>query len=260
MLKTPHKLKKMLILPCMCSITFYLGSQVMTYTEAAFVHETKVQGTISTAVIFPKTIDTLMKEAEEHRQFIFHEYEEMNTKLVVDSVGGIEQAINVWKQGREKIVSERDALQKVYIALEDPYKQIKENLKSNNDESTQQLFSIVSEGLSTVKGICEDTDKQINLQKIDEKIRILEQSLQHEITKQANEVAKQKEVEEQQKLEQQKQLQEAERNKEKAEKELSQHNSAIIEQKKLQEIEQKKEKTHEELPTSSNATVEENKK
>ncbi|WP_414600535.1 DUF4047 domain-containing protein, partial [Bacillus cereus] len=29
----------------------------MTYTEAAFIHETKVAATISTAIIFPKTVD-----------------------------------------------------------------------------------------------------------------------------------------------------------------------------------------------------------
>ncbi len=77
MLKTPRKLKKMLILPCMCSITFYLGSQIMTYTEAAFIHETKVEAALSTAIIFPKTVDTLKEEAEKHKQSIEHEYGEM---------------------------------------------------------------------------------------------------------------------------------------------------------------------------------------
>ena len=59
MLKRPRNFKKMLILPCMCSITFYLGSQIMTHTEAAFIHETKVEATLSTAIIFPKTVNTL---------------------------------------------------------------------------------------------------------------------------------------------------------------------------------------------------------
>ncbi|MDG2738496.1 DUF4047 domain-containing protein, partial [Vibrio parahaemolyticus] len=86
MLKTPRKLKKMLILPCMCSITFYLGSQIMTYTEAAFIHETKVEAALSTAIIFPKTVDTLKEEAEKHKQSIEHEYGEMKGKLTVTSI------------------------------------------------------------------------------------------------------------------------------------------------------------------------------
>ena len=114
MLKRPRNLKKMLILPCVCSITFYLGSQVMTHTEAAFIHETKVEATLSTAIIFPKTVNTLKEQAEQHKQFIEHEYGTMKGKLKATSIEEIEQAIVVWQQGREKITSEKEALQNVY--------------------------------------------------------------------------------------------------------------------------------------------------
>lgn len=107
MLKPPRKFKKMLILPCLCSITFYLGSQMMTYTEAAFIHETKVAATISTASIFPKTVDQLIEQAKQHKEVILHEYKEMKSKLNVRSTQEIEQALVIWKQGREKIAAER---------------------------------------------------------------------------------------------------------------------------------------------------------
>ena len=146
MLKPPRNFKKILILPCLCSITFYLGSQMMTYTEATFVHETKVTATISTASIFPKTVDQLAEQAKKHKEFILHEYGEMKSKVTVTSVQELEQALVTWKQGREKIVAERESLQKVYKSIEEPYNQVQEELKGNTTESNKQVFSYVNAG------------------------------------------------------------------------------------------------------------------
>ncbi|MED1092082.1 DUF4047 domain-containing protein [Bacillus paramycoides] len=187
MLKTPRKLKKMLILPCMCSITFYLGSQMMTYTEAAFIHETKVEATLSTAIIFPKTVDTLKEQAEQHKQYIGHEYGEMKAKLKVTSIEEIEQAIVVWQQGREKIASEKEALQKVYTLIETPYNQIQEELKVNKSESIQQVSSYVNEGFHSIKEKRDYVDKEASLPAIDQQIQALQQLLKDETVKKQNE-------------------------------------------------------------------------
>ncbi|MGG1149825.1 DUF4047 domain-containing protein, partial [Bacillus wiedmannii] len=194
MLKTPHKLKKMLILPCMCSITFYLGSQIMTYTEAAFIHETKVEAALSTAIIFPKTVDTLKEEAEKHKQFIEHQYGEMKGKLAVTSREEIEQAIVVWQQGREKIASEEEALQNVYTAIETPYNQIQEELKVNKSESIQQVAEYVNEGFFSIKEKRDYIVKEVSLQAIDEQIQTLQKLLKDETVKKQNEIEEQKKV------------------------------------------------------------------
>ena len=60
---------------------------MMTYTEAAFIHETKVAATISTASIFPKTVDQLIEQAKQHKEVILHEYKEMKSKLNVGYSG-----------------------------------------------------------------------------------------------------------------------------------------------------------------------------
>ncbi|PHD99203.1 ErpL protein, partial [Bacillus wiedmannii] len=194
MLKTPRKLKKMLILPCMCSITFYLGSQIMTYTEAAFIHETKVEAALSTAIIFPKTVDTLKEEAEKHKQFIEHQYGEMKGKLAVTSREEIEQAIVVWQQGREKIASEEEALQNVYTAIETPYNQIQEELKVNKSESIQQVVVYVNEGFLSIKEKRDYIVKEVSLQAIDEQIQTLQKLLKDETVKKQNEIEEQKKV------------------------------------------------------------------
>ncbi|PGS96119.1 hypothetical protein COC98_19190 [Bacillus anthracis] len=223
MLKPPRKFKKMLILPCLCSITFYLGSQMMTYTEAAFIHETKVAATISTASIFPKTVDQLIEQAKQHKEVILHEYEGMKSKskskLNVRSTKELEQALVIWKQGREKIATERESLQKVYKSIEEPYNQVQEELKGNTTESNKQVFSYVNAGFHIVKENCEYVDKEVNLQVIDKQIQDFEKLLVDETAKQVSEAEKQKELEEKKqeeakKLEEKKKQEEAKKQEE----------------------------------------------
>ncbi|MED2440920.1 DUF4047 domain-containing protein [Bacillus thuringiensis] len=196
MLKRPRNFKKMLILPCMCSITFYLGSQIMTHTEAAFIHETKVEATLSTAIIFPKTVNTLKEQSEKHKQFIEREYGTMKGKSKATSIEEIKQAISVWQQGREKIVAEKEALQNVYTEIEAPYNQIQEELKVNKDESMQQVSVYVNEGFRSIKEKRDYIEKEISLKAIDEQIQALQQQLNVAI-----EAEGQKKVEEQKKAE-----------------------------------------------------------
>ena len=237
MLKAPRKFKKMLILPCLCSITFYLGSQMMTYTEAAFIHETKVQATISTASIFPKTVDQLTEQAKQHKEVILHEYEEMKSKVTFTSTQELEQALVTWKQGREKIVTERELLQKVYASIENPYNKVKEELKGNKSESNKQVFSYVNAGFHIVKEHCEYVDKEVNLQVIDKQIQAFEKLLVDETAKQVSEAEKQKKLEESKKQEEAKKLEESKKQEEAKKLEESKKQE---EAKKLEETEEGK--------------------
>ena len=242
MLKQPRKFKKMLILPCLCSITFYLGSQMMTYTEAAFIHETKVEATISTASIFPKTVDQLIEQAKRHKEVILHEYEEMKSKVTVTSTQELEQALVTWKQGREKIVAEREALQKVYKSIEEPYNQVQEELKGNTTESNKQVFSYVNAGFHIVKENCEYVDKEVNLQVIDKQIQSFERLLVEETAKQVSETKKQEEAK---KLEEKKQEEKKQEEARKLE-EKKQEEARKLEEKKRKEAKRLEEKQRQE--------------
>ncbi|ENB9403008.1 DUF4047 domain-containing protein [Bacillus cereus] len=249
MLKPPRKFKKMLILPCLCSITFYLGSQMMTYTEAAFVHETKVAATISTASIFPKTVDQLIEQAKQHKEVILHEYKEMKSKLNVRSTQEIEQALVIWKQGREKIAAERESLQKVYKSIEEPYNQVQEELKGHTTESNKQVFSYVNAGFHIVKENCEYIDKEVNLQVIDKQIQDFEKLLVDETAK----LEESKKQEEAKKLEESKKQEEAKRLEEKKQEEAKkleeskkQEEAKKLEEKKQEEARKLEEKKQEE--------------
>ncbi|MED0873563.1 DUF4047 domain-containing protein [Bacillus mobilis] len=240
MLKPPWKFKKMLILPCLCSITFYLGSQMMTYTEAAFIHETKVTATISTASIFPKTVDQLIEQAKQHKEVILHEYEGMKSKVTFTSTQELEQALVTWKQGREKIVAERELLQKVYGSIETPYNQVQEELKRNTTESNKQVFSYVNAGFHIVKDNCEYVDKEVNLQAIDKQIQDFEKLLVDETAKQVSEVEKQKELEEKKKQEEAKKQEESKKQEEKKKQEEVKKQEESKKQEEAKKLEEKK--------------------
>jgi len=240
MLKPPRKFKKMLILPCLCSITFYLGSQMMTYTEAAFIHETKVEATISTASIFPKTVDQLSEQAKQHKEVILHEYEGMKSKVTFTSTQELEQVLVTWKQGREKIVAERELLQKVYVSIEMPYNQVQEELKRNTTESNKQVFSYVNAGFHIVKDNFEYVDKEVNLQAIDKQIQDFEKLLVDATAKQVSEAKKQEEakkLEESKKQEEAKKLEESKKQEEakKLEESKKQEEAKKLEESKKQE-------------------------
>ncbi len=242
MLKPPRKFKKMLILPCLCSITFYLGSQMMTYTEAAFIHETKVEATISTASIFPKTVDQLIEQAKQRKEVILREYEGMKLKLTFTSIQELEQVLATWKQGREKIVAERELLQKVYVSIEGPYNQVQEELKGNKSESNKQVFSYVNAGFHIVKDNCEYVDKEVKLQVIDKQIQDFEKLLVDETAKQVSEAEKQKELEESKKQEEAKKLEESKKQEEakKLEEKKKQEEAKKLEDSKKQEEQKNK--------------------
>ncbi|MDM5153907.1 DUF4047 domain-containing protein [Bacillus sp. DX1.1] len=187
MSKSSKKIKTILMLPCMCSIAFYLGSQVVTYTEASFVNETKIQSAISTAIVFPKTIDTLTKEAVQHERSILNAYEEMLRVGEPDSVAALQQQEKVWKQQHEKMKPAYEALQKIYTEIEGHYNQAVESTKNNKSESSQQVLQYVQAGFTAVKSIRDNVDKQVNLQQIDEKIVSLQKQIEEEAKKASKE-------------------------------------------------------------------------
>ncbi|WJE53903.1 DUF4047 domain-containing protein [Bacillus cereus] len=186
MMKSSKKIKTILMLPCMCSIAFYMGSQVVTYTEAAFVNETKIHSTVSTAIVFPKTIDTLVKETQQHENLILNGTEGMNKETQADSVEVLEQKAQQWREQFEKVKVEREALQHIYTEIEDYYKQSVENVRVNNSDSSKQVLQYVQAGFTKVGSIKDNVDKQISVQKMEEFILTLQKRIEEKKAQQVN--------------------------------------------------------------------------
>ena len=195
MLKSSKKIKIMLMLPCMCSMAFYMGSKVVTYTEAAFVNETKIQSTISTAIVFPKTIDNLVKEAEQHESAILKVDEGMSKEIKADSVEILEQQVKEWRAQLEQVKVEREALQRIYTEIEDYHTKSVENVRKNESDSSKEVLQYVQAGFNKVKSMKDNVDKKISVPKIEESILTLQKKIEDEKTKQVNNASKETESE-----------------------------------------------------------------
>lgn len=189
MKKSSKKVRNILILPCICSMAFYMGSQVVTYTEASFLNQQKVEATLSTAMVFPKAIEKLTGEAKQHREAIFNHYNVINRAANGnETVAELEGKLVTWKQSREAITAEITALQTNYTEIDSYYNKAVEDAKKNKEGSAQEVLKYVQTGFTEIQSICSEVDKQAVLQKIDERIGALEKQINEEKQKQANNV------------------------------------------------------------------------
>lgn len=187
MKKSSKKVRNILILPCICSISFYMGSQVVTHTEASYVHQQKVEATLSTAIVFPKTIERLTGEAKQHKEAIFNHFNAINHEGK-GTVAELEGKLVAWKEHREAIKAEIAALQANFTEIESYYKTAVEDAKKNKESSAQEVLKYVQTGFNEVQSIRSEVEKHAVLQKVDEHIGALEKQINEEKKKQANNV------------------------------------------------------------------------
>ncbi|WP_242159476.1 DUF4047 domain-containing protein [Bacillus cereus group sp. BfR-BA-01431] len=181
--KALKRIKTILVFLCMCSVAFYMGAQIVTHTEAAFVTEKKVQGSIAAAPVFPKTIYKLKQAAKKHEEVILQVYEKMKKEAEETSIEALENRLVSWKEQREKIAFERESLQKIYIEMEGYYHQLQES-------HSQEQHQSVQENLNVINMICKNVDKEAGIQKIDEEIQTLQKRVDGEKEKKLHEQAK----------------------------------------------------------------------
>lgn len=187
MKKSSKKVRNILILPCVCSIAFYMGSQVVTHTEASYVSQQKIEATLSTAMVFPKTIEKLTGEAKQHKEAIFNHFNAIN-HAGKGTIAELEGKLVTWKQHREAIKTEIAALQANFTEIESYYKTAVEDAKKNKESSAQEVLKYVQTGFNEVQSIRSEVEKQAVLQKVDERIGALEKQINEEKKKQTNSV------------------------------------------------------------------------
>ncbi len=253
MKKFSKKVRKMLILPCICSVAFYMGSQVVTYTEASFSNQQTVQSDLSVAIVFPKTIEKLTEEAKKHKDAIFTQYNVINSAVnSKGTVAELENKLARWKQHREVIKAEITAVQSIYTEIESYYNEVVEDIKVNNRESAQEVLKYVQAGFTQIQSIRNDIDKQAVLQKVDEHIQVLEKQINEEKMKQTNEAKKQTPV-------QPKASSQPEQQSSKQEEKKQENNADVEQQKQIQEDDlapTQSEKSKEEVKQEASTAVE----
>ncbi|WP_242224678.1 DUF4047 domain-containing protein [Bacillus cereus group sp. BfR-BA-01380] len=159
----------------------------MTYTEASFLSQQKVEATLSTAMVFPKTIEKLTGEAKQHRETIFNHYNVINSAANGNETAAeLENKLVTWKQNREVIKKEIAALQTNYTEIESYNNKAVEDAKKNKEGSAQGVLKYVQAGFAEIQSIRSEVDKQAVLQKVDERIEALEKQMNEENKKQVN--------------------------------------------------------------------------
>jgi len=195
--KVSRRFKNTLVLTCMCSISFYMGATAIGTTEAKFLNEKKVESVVSAAIVFPKTVENSVKEAQLKELEILKIYQNMMQDAQKStSVEQIEKVLVNWQQQREKLVQDQQELQKIYTEIEGYYNQVSETVKADNTKASQDVFAYVQNGFTNIKAIKNNIEQQVSIQKIDEMNEVLQKKIDEE-KKQKEEQVKQKQQEEQ---------------------------------------------------------------
>lgn len=202
MLKTTKKVKHALVLPCICSIVFYMGSQVVTHTEAAFSKQQPVTVALSAASVFPETIEELVGKAEEHGKVISHHYNEIKSTVNTNgTVVEMEEKLSVWKQKREIIQMELTALHTVYTEVEAYYNKALEDVTNSEEPSAKDVLKYVQAGFEKVQHMNSSMNGESILQVIDVYITALEKEIEE---------TKKKSLEQSEQVKQQEELKQSE--------------------------------------------------
>lgn len=179
--KTPNKVKRALVLPCICSIAFYMGSQIVTHTEAAFSTQQVVKPVLSAAIVFPKTIEDLVKKAEGHSSTISYYYSEINNAAIGHgTVMEMEEQYSLWQQRRGDIQNELTALHTVYAEIDSYYNMATENVKKNDVPSAHDVLEYVQAGFEQVQHMKNGINEEAMFQTIDSNIAALGQAIEDE--------------------------------------------------------------------------------
>ncbi|KYG26346.1 hypothetical protein AZF08_16270 [Bacillus gaemokensis] len=239
MSKVSRKFKSALVLTCMCSMSFYMGATVIGNTEAKFLNEKKVDSVVSAAIVFPKTIENITKEAQLKELEILKTYQSMMQDAQTStSVEDMEKVLVNWQQQREKLLLNQQVLQNIYTEVEGYYKQISETVKVGNTKASQEVLAYVQNGFTNIKNIKSNTEQQASIQKIDEMNGLLQTKINEAKQKQQEEQAKQKQQEEQAK-----QKQQEEQAKQKQQEEQAKQKQQEEQAKQKQQEEQAKQKS-----------------
>ncbi|PGL72862.1 DUF4047 domain-containing protein [Bacillus sp. AFS055030] len=159
-----NSIHKMIILPCLCSISFYVGVKIVGETEASFsTKETLSPVEVSTAFVFPSTIKQLVNESKEIAKTINKEYESIDPPSTDDSLQEL-------KVSEEKIKETDQKVRLQYKALESNVEELSRfNSQIQNQKNADpKAFDYVSEGYHDVLYISKNVQSTVDFDYIEE--------------------------------------------------------------------------------------------
>ncbi|MGM0854741.1 MAG: DUF4047 domain-containing protein [Bacillota bacterium] len=150
---------KTIILPCLCSMAFYVGLHIVGETEASFSsQDTPKPIIISAAFIFPETIKLLEDRAEEIADRMHLEYERINTVPVEGSLQELHVSFTKIRSIEQELHQQVTTLQQINNEL---------SAYRNQTQDKDHTFDYVSEGFWNVENRLMEVRERIDFQKIE---------------------------------------------------------------------------------------------
>ncbi|UOQ94657.1 DUF4047 domain-containing protein [Halobacillus shinanisalinarum] len=165
-------LRKVTVLTCLCSITFYLTSSVVDETEAGFTEQEVATSMITAAVVFPETIDELVKEAEKLSTRLNDTYDHV-LHVALDGL-----TINQTEAKLEEVQGERKEIKSHLQSLRDIYDKVKEYVeRARTSDLGEDSHKYVQAGLNKIQKLFEKASEREDSPQLDRVITALQEEL-----------------------------------------------------------------------------------
>ncbi|MEH7513197.1 DUF4047 domain-containing protein [Gottfriedia acidiceleris] len=153
--------KKVSIIVSLCSIQFYLAMQTVGQTEATFSSQASSEQVISSAIVFPKTIQQLELAAKDHSTRANHLYDSIMKTSITGTDTELSNLLTTVLNEEHEINNEIKSLQSIQEQLNSYHNQIHEL-----PETEQSNYEYERKGYQVVNQLIHQLNETINLQKI----------------------------------------------------------------------------------------------
>ncbi|USK47652.1 DUF4047 domain-containing protein [Bacillus sp. CMF12] len=177
------------ILPCLCCLSFYAGTQLVGKTEAAFTSQAEAKPiNISTAFVFPSYIHGLEEKARISSEQIVKEQAGLETSVKNGLFNGTEDPPSEFLRKKEQITASLEELHRIRAELE----------KLDRQAEKKEGYEYVSEGFLKVDKLLLIMNDSLYLQELEQ---LFNQTLQEREKEQQEEGIKTNKLDEDEKIE-----------------------------------------------------------
>ncbi|MFD3447452.1 DUF4047 domain-containing protein [Microbacteriaceae bacterium 4G12] len=183
--KTPAKrIGKAVMLSCLCSMSFYASSQLVSHTKASFSDSQKVQAPITAAFVFPKAVEKDVTDAKALSDKMSAAYSSIVQASLELTLPQAKAKLNEVTQQRDQLVQDKAALKAIYDKVDGYNKQAaaqeeqeKQQDKQNVRNHNKLVIDYVKPSFLTVQQLYKDVDSNIDLQKVEQVRKALQDKI-----------------------------------------------------------------------------------
>ncbi|MBX9974818.1 DUF4047 domain-containing protein [Cytobacillus firmus] len=177
------------ILPCLCCLSFYTGTQLVGKTEAAFTSQAEAKPiNISTAFVFPSYVHGLEEKARISSEQIVKEQAGLETSVKNGLLNGTADPPSEFLRKKEQITASLEELHRIRAELE----------KLDRQAEKKEGYEFVSEGFLKVDKLLIRINDSLYLQELEQ---LFNQKLQEREKEQQDQGLKTNKLDEDEKIE-----------------------------------------------------------